>query len=84
MKLKVGDRVRILPSAVDVQVHIDAIGMTGKIKDINFLDNYFVIKMDKLRKGRTTIDVWAVCHNQIELIKIPGQQLLLWDDIWEE
>lgn len=86
MKFKKGDRVRILPSAVDVNVASDEVGKTGVIVNYNSPKD-MVVLMDKPRKyngftGSDRID-WIVDCSQIELAIVPGRQLLLWDDLLE-
>ena len=81
-KFKVGDKVRILPSADDVNVPPDEIGKTGVITDY-YSSNDILVYMDKPRASGLRVD-WVVHSSQIELAVVPGKQLLLWDDIWEK
>ena len=72
MKFKIGDKVRILPSAVDGGVSKMAVGKIGIITYCS-PGSYFCVLMDYEReKGGT----WAVypCHME-PAIKV-GQQLL--------
>jgi len=76
----VGDKVRILPSAVDDGVHERAINKIGRIKEDCY--SYYLVFMDK-RERNNCGKSWAVTKcNLISAIKV-GQQLLLWDDIFE-
>ena len=77
MKFKVGDRVKILPSATTVGVWASEVGKIGKITRISGLGDSLLIKMDKNeeREGYT----WSVKSYQITIAKEIGQQLLLWE-----
>jgi len=84
MKFKVGDNVRILPSATGVMVAEDEVGKTGVITSYGLLGKSIVVLMDKPRKASSHRFNWCVDSSQIELVGVPGQQLLLWNNIWEE
>uniref|UniRef100_A0A6M3XZR8 Uncharacterized protein n=1 Tax=viral metagenome TaxID=1070528 RepID=A0A6M3XZR8_9ZZZZ len=79
MKFKAGDKVRILPSAVNGGIDVRDIGKVGKITYYNDEYKYFLVKVDK-----SNYPSWAVYPNQMTLAINPGYQLLLWDDIYEE
>jgi len=76
MKFKVGDRVKTLPSAVDIGVFKSDIGKTGVIIDCNFLDMYIRVDMDSVCKEAGCKKEWAVRPDDIELAVMIGQQLL--------
>lgn len=84
LKFKVGDKVRILPSAVDVHVTQDEVGKTGAIISSDSEGEHVVVLMDKPRKKSGYRIDWCVDSSQIELALVPGQQLLLWNDIWND
>lgn len=72
MKFKIGDKVKILPSAVDGGVSERAVGKIGIITYYS-PGSYFCVLMDYEReKGGT----WAVCPCQMEPAIKVGQQLL--------
>ena len=77
MKFKVGDKVRILPSAVDIGVDESEVGEVVKIKKI---------EPDGLRisdsRGQGMI-CWYVSESDVAHVMKIGEQLLLWDDLWE-
>ena len=81
-KFKKGDKVRILPSAVDISVAEDEVGKTGVITYYASPKNIIVF-MDKIRKESYRRVSWNVYSSQIELVVVKGQQLLLWNDILE-
>jgi len=82
-KFKVGDKVRILPSAINGGVSEKAIGKIGTIV-AHCRGVYFEVIMDKNQDtGPNPHLPWAVYHDQIKLVIIKGQQLLLWEDIFE-
>lgn len=75
-KFKVGDKVRILPSAIDVEVPSEEVGKTGVVKNISKDGTDFLVLMDKPRReGGTRLD-WVVNLSQIEQVITPGQQLI--------
>lgn len=74
MRFKAGQKVKILPSAVDNGVSKAAVGKTGKI--IDDTSTYFLVKMDKPRDGCTSVDIWAVWPNEITPALVKGQQFL--------
>lgn len=74
MKFKKGDRVRILPSAVNTCVPGDEIGKTGVITKYHSHKEIIVL-MDKIRKASGYRVDWIVDSSQIEPATIPGQQL---------
>ena len=76
MKFKVGDKVRILPSAVDGGVSEGAVGKIGKITR-NCPGGYFDVIMDKDQdSGPNSHLPWAVYPDQMEPAVVKGQQLL--------
>ena len=75
-KFKKGDKVRILPSAVDVNVRINAVGRTGVVIREDRTGGSIGVLMDKPHTaGGNRID-WRVDDTRIELVVKPGQQLL--------
>ena len=76
LKFKVGDKVKILPSAVDGGVSMGRVDKTGVIIKDDSWSSYFLVKMDELRGNSCEKDVWAVYSNQMTLAMIKGQQLL--------
>lgn len=79
MKFKIGDKVRILPSAVNGGVSEHAVGKVGKIIEYRDAGGYFLVLMDKYTENNNPDLSWAVYSYQMEpAIKI-GQQLLLWE-----
>lgn len=81
-KFKVGDRVKMLPSAVDIGVFTSEIGKVGVITELNYLGLYIRVRMDKKCKGVGFEKYWAVNPDQIELVILIGQQLLF--DFYKE
>lgn len=76
MKFKKGDKVRILPSAVDVNVDTRAVDKTGVVITGDGAGNSIRVLMDKPNiVGGYRID-WMVNDTQIELAVKPGEQLL--------
>ncbi len=79
MKFKIGDRVRILPSANKVGVESSDF---GKIGTLSCIDNYvtvwcgFLVKMDKICKERGCICSWNVGIDMVKLVPKKGEQLL--------
>lgn len=76
MKFKVGDRVKILPSAVAIGVFKSEIDKTGIITDCNYMDEYIMVYMDSDCKEVNWRKEWAVQPDQIEKAIKVGQQLL--------
>lgn len=75
-KFKVGDKIKILPTAVNIGVGKDEVGKVGIIIDNLFLDKYIQVLMDKPRWGWNRRWNWAMSPSDaIPFIK-PGQQLL--------
>jgi len=72
MKFKIGDKVRILPSAVDGGVSEKAVGKTGVIT-YHVPGDYFCVLMDYERERGGT---WVVYPCQMEPVVVIGQQLL--------
>jgi len=79
MNFKIGDRVRILPSAIYGGVSEWAIGEIGTITRYDSDVGYFCVLMDYVQKYGT----WAVYPDQMEPAHKVGQQLLLWEDTYE-
>ena len=73
MKFKKGDKVKILPSAVDGAVDICAVGKIGTIMLDLLPGGYFCVLMDYEGEHGLT---WAVYPNQMEPVIKVGQQLL--------
>ena len=73
MKFKVGDKVRMLPSAVDIGVFKAEIGKTGTVTDNNFLHRYILVRMDEPYSKK--IFTWSVRSAQITSVIKVGQQL---------
>lgn len=77
-KFKVGDKVRILPSAVDGGVSVKAVGKIGKITQGGMGDDgkygFFRVRMEY--DNDVSWPGWAVCPNQMEKVIEVGQQLL--------
>lgn len=72
MKFKIGDKVRILPSAVGGGVDEIAVGKIGVIT-YHAPEHYFCVLMDYERERGGT---WAVYPCQMEPVIKVGQQLL--------
>ena len=77
-KFKVGDKVRILPSAVNGGVGEKAVGEIGTITYYS-LSDYFCVLMDYEKENGGT---WAVYPCQMEPVIKVGQQLVF--DFMEE
>ena len=75
MKFKVGDKVRILPSAIDVGVWAEEIGKVGVVVSSWADDNSFVVEMLLPCKGGTILR-WSVRQENIALVIEIGQQLM--------
>lgn len=69
-KFKVGDKVRILPSAMDINVVESEIGKIGEIIRIDGPE-FIIVNTDSDRYGS-----WIVNNNDITLAIKRGQQLL--------
>lgn len=78
-KFKIGQKVKLLPSVVEVDVPEEEIGKTGEI--IGQFGPFFLVHMDNPREGINYRDTWNVDVYQIELARVVGQQLLLWEDV---
>ena len=78
MNFKKGDKVRILPSAVDASVPEDEVGKTGIITNYHSLKLILVL-MDKPRMENGHRFDWCIESHQIEPIIKVGQQLLLFE-----
>ena len=75
MKFKIGDKVRILPSAVDGGVSEYSVGKIGQIINYHKEYRYFLVRMDSQEVVQPQ-QGWAIFPNQIEQIYRIGQQLL--------
>lgn len=77
-KFKVDDKVRILPSAVDIGVYHGEFGKIGMITSIDTIRGSMQVKMDKpcTISGHTFRFTWYVVFSQIEPVVVIGQQLL--------
>ena len=74
----VGDKVKILPSAVDIGVPDNEVGRTGVVKSCTSLRPFISIFMDEPRTcyGNHCRHTWGIKSSQIELMIVKGQQLL--------
>ena len=81
-KFKIGDRVKILLSAVDGGVRKGDVGKIGKIISYSTGGGYFCVKMD-YQNDNSDYLTWAVYPDQMERVVVVGQQLLLWEDMYE-
>ncbi len=73
-KFKVGDKVRILPSAVDINVWKEEIGKVGKV---TFMwDELGLISIQMFYPCKGGIHNWSVNPDQIEPVIKVGQQLV--------
>lgn len=75
MGFKIGDKVRILVSAVDIGVAINEVGKMGVVTLYHSSDEIIVF-MDKIRKESGYRVEWIVNSSQIEPVVKVGQQLL--------
>lgn len=74
---KVGDKVNILPFAVDGGVSQEDVGKIGEVTKYCSRGGYFyVIICDPTYKSFNSHLSWAVYSDQIELAVVKGQQLL--------
>lgn len=78
MKFKIGDRVRVLPSAVYIGVREREIDKVVEVRRIINLDEIMI--EDSRGSG---YGCWCVRRCDIIPFIKKGQQLLLWDDIFE-
>jgi len=76
MKFKVGDKVKILPSAVGIGVLEEAIGKAGIITDCSYLGRYIRVYMDNVCSIKGYRRDWAVNESDIAPVIVVGQQLL--------
>ena len=75
MKFKVGDKVRILPSAEKIGVFKSEVGRVGIIEDTDFLGQFIHIRMVKPYQINGRIHTWAVKSPQITPFIKVGEQL---------
>ena len=75
MKFKIGDKVKILLSAVNAGVSEHAVGKTGRIIEYCERGYYFLVLMDEYKESNSDLP-WAVSSNQMEPAIKVGQQLL--------
>lgn len=79
MKLRVGNRVKMLSTATSVDVEAEEV---GKVGTIIYLSKYLTaycgirVQMDNICKARGYIPTWAVGAGMIKLVPVKGQQLL--------
>lgn len=73
-KFKVGDKVKILPSATRVWVMIEEVGKIGIISRIDEENNCFSVTMLNSCKGR--VHHWSLSNHHITPVIKVGQQLL--------
>ncbi len=76
MQYKVGDKVKILPSATEVRVPNGEVGKSGTITFITQSGRHMNITMDKPLKGFRAVYCWSINIEHIELLVVKGQQLL--------
>ena len=77
MKFKVGDKVKILPSAVNGGVSEKAVGKIGELTVYCCGGGYFEVMMcDRKNSGPNPHLSWAVFPHQMEPAIKVGQQLL--------
>ena len=74
-KFKVGQKVKLLPSIVTRCISGSEIGKIGVITAINTFGT-ILVKTDKYNG-------WCVQEDNIVPAMIKGQQLLLWEDMYE-
>jgi len=79
-KFKVGDKVKILPSAKSDGVSYYAYNKIGRIKEIGY--GSCSVSMDNEEYSNGSFP-WAVSLCNITPVLKKGEQLLLWDDLWE-
>ena len=74
----IGDKVKILPSAVDIGVHPIEVGKQGVITKIDTSWGEIAVLMNKpcTINGFTHCRSWYTESTHIELVVIVGQQLL--------
>ncbi len=72
VKFKIGDKVKILPSATGVTVWKEEVGKIGRVTSIRY--DSFYVRMLNPCKGK--LRLWSVGDNMIALIVKVGQQLL--------
>ena len=80
MKFKIGDKVRILPSANFIGVLKSEIGKIVKITGISTFNTNDIMISDS--RGDTH-GCWCVNEYDIAPVIKVGQQLLLWEDMYE-
>jgi len=78
MKFKKGDKVKILPSAVDIGVKESEVGRVVKVT--NPLPSFSVGILISDSRGEE-YGCWCVNDYDITPFIEIGQQLLLWDDV---
>lgn len=76
MNFKIGDKVKILPSAVDISVAESEVGKVGIIIEIISSSRIYVDTPTE-RFG-----FWVVNEWDITPVVVIGQQLLLWEDLY--
>ncbi|KKN73113.1 hypothetical protein LCGC14_0404220 [marine sediment metagenome] len=75
-KFKVGDKVKILPSASNIGVNDAGIGKIGTVTDCSYMMQYIKVYMDERCKITGHRRDWAVSPKDIEPVIKVGQQLL--------
>ncbi len=78
-KLKVGDRVEILPSATSVGVESEDIGKAGTIKSIDRGADIrwgLLVDMDEVCIKRGYTPLWSVGFGMVKLLPKRGEQLM--------
>ena len=73
MKFKVGDKVRLLPSATESFISEKDVGKMGRIIAYQKPFNTFKVKMDRWRWDSDLS--WVVRSDQMELVIETGQML---------
>ena len=76
MKFKMGDKVKILPSATGVGVDETDVGKGGVISSVSMSGSSALVYMDGVCSGRGLKCRWSVNTNMIKLLPTKGQQLL--------
>lgn len=74
-KFKIGDKVKILPSAVENGVARSSVGKIGRVAKLNKEHGYFCVVMDDDGIIQP-VNGWVVFPDEVELVVIKGQQLL--------
>lgn len=78
MNFKIGDKVRILPSAKKIGVHSDELGKVGEVVSFETTTTTLRVKMDKPCTicNQTLRNIWYLKPYQIIPVVVVGQQLV--------